>query len=465
MKNKNFKILMASAEVAPFAKVGGLADVVGSLPAALKKLGCDIRVIMPLYGLIDRKKYKLKKIFSNIEISTGNEIIKINLWQTKYNNVKFYFIEEKNYFGKKAVYFGNNSERFLFFSSACLEILLIIKFKPDIIHCHDFHTAMITDLVKVRSLGYKTLYTIHNLNYQGKSEIEVLSTGNLTADSLKSLTEDARDNDINFMVQGIINAGLVNTVSPTYAKEIAISVYGAGLEKIIRQNKNKIFGILNGIDVDFFNPAVDKNIKYKYSIKTIKNKTKNKLYLQKLLGLPVDKNIAVVGFVSRLAWQKGIELITEDIIKDSNCQFVFLGTGQPEYEKQLKKIAKKYPKKVSARIEFDIKLAQMIYAGSDIFLMPSRFEPCGLGQMIAMRYGSVPIVRTTGGLKDTVDKKVGFSFKEFSSLALKKEFTKALKIYYDKPRKWLSLQKNCLKKDFSWNRSAREYLQLYKKLV
>ncbi len=465
MRNKEIKILMASAEAAPFAKVGGLADIVGSLPGALKKLGCDVRVIIPLYGSVDRKKYKLKKTFSNVLILTNGRIVKVNLWQTNYHEVKFYFIDYKKYFGNKKVYFGNNAERFLFFSSVCLRILPVIKFKPDIIHCHDFHTAMITDLIKARNLSYKTLYTIHNLNYQGKSEIEVLSSGNLAVDSLESLTKDAQDNDINFMTQGIINAGLVNTVSPTYSKEMATSVYGAGLEKIIKQNQSKISGILNGLDVDFFNPAADRNIKYKYSIKTLNNKIKNKLYLQKLLGLPADKNIALVGFISRLAWQKGIELIAEDLIEDSNCQFIFLGTGQKNYESYLKKLGRKYPDKVSARIEFDIKLAQMIYAGSDIFLMPSRFEPCGLGQMIAMRYGAVPIVRATGGLEDTVDEKVGFSFIDFSPEKLFQALKKALNIYYSKPKKWQKIQKNGMKRDFSWNKSAKEYLKLYSKLA
>lgn len=462
---------MAAAEVAPFAKVGGLADVAGSLPFAIKKLDCDIRVIMPLYGLIDKKKYKLKKIYSNIEILTDKKIVKINIWFSLYKGIKIYFIDYKKYFGQKKVYFGNNSERFLFFSLSCLHILPIIKFKPNIIHCHDFHTALIPNLLKEASKygGYmkdiRTLYTIHNLNYQGKSEIEILSTGNLTKNSLESLAKDAQDGDVNFMAQGIINSDLVNTVSPTYSKEIASSIYGAGLEKIIKQNSQKISGILNGIDVNFFNPAVDKNIKHKYSIKTINNKNKNKLFLQKLLSLPINKNIAVIGFISRLAWQKGIELITEDIIKNSNCQFIFLGTGQKKYESCLKKLARKYPDKVSAQIKFDIKLAQMIYAGSDIFLMPSRFEPCGLGQMISMRYGAVPIVRATGGLKDTVDKKVGFSFREFSAKELFLALNRALKIYYDQPKKWRSLQKNCMKRDFSWNKSAKEYLRLYKKLL
>ncbi|MFH1522969.1 MAG: glycogen/starch synthase [Patescibacteria group bacterium] len=469
-KGKKLKILMVSSEVAPFAKVGGLADVVGSLPKALVKLGCEVRVIMPLYGVVDRKKYKIKKIFSNIEILSSGKKVKINLWRAIYNGVLFYFIEENKFFGRKIVYLGNSAERFLFFSLACLRILPIVKFMPNVIHCHDFHTALITDLIKASGSKIKTLYTIHNLNYQGKSEIEVLTTGNLTKHSLESLTRDAQDGDINFMQQGIVNADLVNTVSPTYAKEISQESYGAGLEKIIRANKHKITGIINGIDFNLFNPATDKFIKKKYSIKSLSEKEKNKLALQKMVGLPQDKNICLAGFISRLAWQKGVELFTERMIKeisesDKPCQFVFLGTGQKEYETYFKSLAKIFPKYVSAEMKFDIKLAQQIYAGSDMFLMPSRFEPCGLGQMIAMRYGTVPVVRETGGLTDTVDKKVGFKFNIFKSRELQKAINNALDIYYKKPRSWKKLQNNCMKKDFSWDKSARDYLRLYKKLV
>ncbi|MCK4554124.1 glycogen synthase, partial [Candidatus Parcubacteria bacterium] len=291
-----------------------------------------------------------------------------------------------------------------------------------------------------------------------------LSTGNLTKNSLQSLSKDAQDGDINFMVQGVLNAGLINTVSPTYAKEITTSIYGASLDNIIKKRKNDLYGILNGIDIKFFNPSKDKFIKQKYSIKTLNKKTANKLALQKQLGLPPDKNIALIGFISRLVWQKGIELITEEIVKNTNCQFAILGTGQKKYEKQLKQLTKKYPDKFRAQIMFDIKLAQQIYASSDIFLMPSRFEPCGLGQMIAMRYGAAPIARATGGLDDTINTKVGFKFNDFSAEALLKTLQKALRVYYNQPKKWRDLQINGMKKDFSWNKSAKEYLKLYRKL-
>jgi starch synthase len=474
---------MAAAEISPFAKAGGLADVVGSLPPALKKLGCDARLIMPLYGAIERKKFKLKKIRSNVPVISNNRQVKINIWKTKLptTSVIVYFIEQKQYFGAKEIYAKkNNAERFLFFSLATLHILPIIKFKPDIIHCHDFHTALIPDLLKVNNWTYlknvKTIYTIHNLNYQGNSEIETLKTGNLTKNSLKSLSKDAKDGDINFMVQGILNADLVTTVSKTYAKEIATSIYGARLDNIIKKRRKDLYGILNGIDTKFYDPAKDEFIKTNYSIKTLNKKIENKLYLQKKLNLPQNKNIALVGMVSRLVWQKGLELITEQLA-GLNCQFVILGTGQKKYEKHLKTLAKKYPNKFSARIMFDTKLAQEIYAGADIFLMPSRFEPCGLGQMIAMRYGAVPLVRATGGLADTVrecrmsnvecriKKGTGFVFKNFSVDALYNKLRQALNIYYRKPKLWRRLQINGMEKDFSWDKSAKEYLKLYKLLA
>jgi len=470
MKKQKLKILMASAEIAPFAKVGGLADVVGSLPPALKKLDCDVRLILPLYGNIKLKSYKVKKLKDIIEICSGGKTRKIEIWESKLPNssVPVYFIEEEEYFSPNEVYSKkNNSERFLFFSLAVLHGLPHIGFQPDIIHCHDFHTALIPDLLKAGRHEYyknsKTLYTIHNLNYQGKSEIEVLKTGNLSKHSLKSLTKDAQDGDINFMVQGILNSDLVNTVSPTYAREIATSFYGAGLEEIIRKNKRKFSGILNGIDIDFFDPAKDKFIKKRYSIKSLNKKIKNKFALQKKLGLSKNKNIPIVSIVSRLVWQKGLELITKDLI-ELDCQFVFLGSGQKKYENHLKKFAKKYPDRVSTNIMFDEKLAHLIYAGSDIFLMPSRFEPCGLGQMVAMRYGTVPVARKTGGLADTVTSNVGFGFTEFAEEAFYGAVRRSLNTFYNNPKKWRKIQMNGMNKDFSWNKSAKEYLKLYKKL-
>jgi starch synthase len=470
-KKKTIKVLMATAEAAPLAKVGGLADVAGSLPSVLKRLGVDIRLVMPLYGTIDRRKYKLKKIYTDLEIPSGRLFIKTNIYRTNLpgTRVPVYLIDAPAYFKYDHIYVpGNNSERFLFFSLAALYALPIMKFIPDIVHCQDYHTALIPDILKTTGLEYlqglKTLFTIHNLNYQGQTETGVLSTGNLHPRMLESLSRDARNGDINFMVQGILNADLINTVSPTYAREITTSVYGAGLEKVLQKRKSDLYGILNGIDINLFNPVRDKYIKINYSARTLKRKVENKLALQKKLGLPVDKEKPLVGMVARLFWQKGVDLITKRFSR-LNCQFVFLGTGLPEYEEHLQTLVRVNPKQFRAIIDFDVALAQEIYAGADIFLMPSRFEPCGLGQMIAMRYGAVPVVRATGGLADTVTEEVGFSFKNVSTREFYQILKEALDVYYDQPERWRALQVAGMKKNFSWRQSAREYLKLYQKLV
>jgi len=444
-KNKKLKILIAAAEAAPIAKVGGLGDVISSLPKALVKLNLDARVIIPFYGAIDKNKYKIKLIKQNIKIN-GTAI---NLWQTNLpdSTVPVYLIEH-NFFQKKEIYSTMLADgpadikKFTFFSRMILPSLEAINFQPDIIHLNDWHTAPVAQLLKIKYKTksffkqIKTLYTIHNLANQGITKTE------------------------NYMATGILNSNLINTVSPTYAKEILTKEYGAGLEKFLTKRKKQLFGILNGIDTDFFNPQTDKLIKLNYSAEALEKKVANKAQLQRQLGLPQNKNIALVGLISRLVWQKGLDLINDKLL-ELNCQFVFLGTGQKKYEEQLLKLAKKFLQQFSAQIKFDEKLAHLIYAGSDIFLMPSYFEPCGLGQMIAMRYGTAPLVRATGGLADTVNDKVGFSFKKYSAPILYKTLDKTLTIFYNQPQIWRQLQINGMKQNFSWDKSAKEYLKLY----
>ena len=468
---KQIKVLMAAAECAPYAKVGGLGDVVGSLPPAIKKLGVDIRLVLPLYGSISRRKYGLKKIYRELEVPSGRALLKIDIYEGKLpgTSVVVYFIDSPEYFSRDEVYApGDNSERFLFFSLAALYAIPALGWQPNIVHAQDSHVALMTDIIKVSNLEYirglKTLYTIHNFRYQGKTKAKVLSTGNLHPESFRPLSLDIRDGDVNYMVQGVLNADLINTVSPTYAKEIKTSAYGAGLERIIRRRRDDLYGILNGIDTKFFDPVHDPFIHFNYSDKSIAKKKKNKTALQKQLGLPIDPNRPLVGLVSRLAWQKGIDLITGRLSR-LKAQFVILGTGASKHEAHLRDLAKKYPEQFSAQIMFDIKLAQRIYAASDIFLMPSRFEPCGLGQMIAMRYGAIPVARATGGLKDTVTPQLGFRFKNVSKTELFNAVKNALDIYYDHPRQWQQMQVRGMKQDFSWDRSAKAYVRLYKKLV
>ncbi len=471
MKKNQISVLMASAEVSPFVKVGGLADVLSSLPPAIKKLNTDVRLIMPKYGNINEKKYKLEKICNNIKVPSAKEIQKVDLYLgfLPKTDIPVYFIANKKYFSKKEVYWGNDAERFSFFCLAVMYVLPEIEFKPDIIHAHDFHSALLTNLVKVSPYIYfknaKTLYTIHNLNYQGKFDPKLLKNANLNTKSMKTLAKDAKDGDINLMVQGIFNSDLLNTVSPSYAKEITKKEQGGGLHKVINLNKDKLSGIINGLDLEVFNPDTDQDIVSNYNYKQLDKKIDNKLALQKEMGLKEDKDVPLVAMVSRLAWQKGLELIEDNLIKNLDMQVVILGTGEEKYEKRLSALAKKYPNKLVAKIMFSSDMAQRIYAGSDFFLMPSRFEPCGLGQMISMRYGSLPIVRATGGLKDTVDKSVGFVFKKFSARAFYLAVKRAVDTYKQNPKTFKKMQIKAMKKDFSWDNSAKKYLKLYKTLL
>ncbi|MFH1255185.1 MAG: glycogen/starch synthase [bacterium] len=445
MNGKN-KILFLSAEVTPLAKVGGLGDVAGALPQALNKLGVDIRICLPFYGMIDQKKYPAEKIISRLPAPAGDKNQAVDVWETYLpeTDIPVYLIKH-DFFNSKEIY-SHDLERFSFFTRAALEAAEKLNFRPDIVHANDWHTAMAADFIKQlnRQNSFfsktKTLYTIHNLANQGITKTK------------------------NYMAEGILNSDIINTVSPTYAKEILTKEFGAGLENILFKRKSRLYGILNGIDTAFFNPETDSLIEQKYSQKNSKEKTVNKIALQKQLGLAQNEKTALVGMVSRLVWQKGVDLISEEFSR-LDCQFVFLGTGEKKYENALLKMAEKFPSRFSARIKFDEKLAHLIYAGSDMFLMPSRFEPCGLGQMVAMRYGTVPVVRATGGLADTVNGKNGFAFKKYSSQELYKTINKALNVFYKDKKTWDRIKINGMKSDFSWDKSAREYLKIYEKIA
>lgn len=500
---QKLKILIAAAEAAPLAKVGGLGDVIGALPKALAKLNLDVRIIIPFYEAIDRKKYKIGFLKSIIINSDSRTYQQVDLWQTKLpgSAIPVYLIEH-DYFKGENIYSSklNNKihklypcnpddiSKFIFFSLAVIESIKCLDFKPDIIHLNDWHTAPIALYLKsvYQSDNFfnniKTLLTIHNLANQGITNSGRVNSNNFNS-NFPSIKSDLEDGNINFMAQGIINADLINTVSPTYAKEILTKKFGCGLDKMLSKRKNNLFGILNGLDHNFFNPTKDKYLRQRYSLKTLKGKSINKVALQKKLGLPVDKNIAVISLISRLVWQKGVDLVNSELIEainkpDGSCQFVILGMGEEIYEKKLKLLNKKYTHLVKIQIKFDELLAHLIYAASDIFLMPSRFEPCGLGQMIAMQYGTIPLVYPTGGLIDTVNpleqnktssghknEEDGFIFQEFSTKGLSRVLRLALDIYYHDKKKWRSLQINGMKKDFSWENSAKEYLRLYKKIV
>jgi len=463
------KILFVASECAPIAKVGGLADVIGALPKALKKLGADVSVLIPFYESITLKREDLKLVLEERKIQFNGGLEDFNLWQTfiPKSKVPLLLVENKKYF-QGNVYVeadasagGSEEEakRFLFFSATTAEIAKILKF--DILHCHDWHTAIIPFLLKKEGTKIKTLLTIHNLQYQGIYSFSVFN---------RLLNTEFRE-DVNCLKEGILNADFINTVSPNYAKEILTPEYGYGLEKFLGQRKNNLAGILNGLDTEEFNPKTDKNLETNYSLEDIEKKEKNKIYLQKKYFKEADLNIPVLGIVSRLADQKGIDLIKEifpDLMKE-NIQFILLGTGIKEYEIFFEKKKKEFPQKFWAKIGFDDNLARKIYAGADIFLMPSLFEPCGLGQLISMRYGTVPVVRRTGGLKDTVlpatlnGNRTGFVFEKYSVKELIKTIRKSLTFYKNK-KIWRKIQINGMKQDFSWEKSAKKYLSIYKKL-
>lgn len=481
MKTKPIKILFLTAEIAPLAKVGGLGDVLGALPKAIGKDKAEIRMCLPFYGSIDAKKTTVKLLAENLKIPVYGKQQKFSLYSTLLPGTKIpvYLINHR-LFSKKEIYSSGkgrfdsgNAWRFAFFTRASLEASKFLKFSPDIIHCHDWHSALAPAMIKsdenLKSFfsQVKFLFTIHNLANQGKAKPEIIRAYGLTTNPVKV---DVKNKDLNFMVQGILGADLVNTVSPAYAKEILTPELGAGLNKILLKRKKSLSGILNGIDTDAYNPKNDKYLSFQYSESKLGGKENNKLVLQKKLGWKTGKKICLIGVVTRLVWQKGLDLFTENLIKQINSlqkpwQIVFLGAGEKKYETGLKKLEKKYPNTVKTILGFDEKLAHEIYAASDIFLVPSRFEPCGLTQMIAMRYGSVPAVRATGGLIDTVNKSVGFSFKKYTSDDLAATLIKALNVYYNKPTQWKKLQINGMKKDFSWKKSAKEYMKLYNRLI
>ncbi|MFA5051417.1 MAG: glycogen/starch synthase, partial [Patescibacteria group bacterium] len=440
----------------------------------------DIRIVIPYYRPIKEKKFGGKIIAQfKIKIGAGEEIVNIYKTILPKTDISVYLLENKKYLTNGGVYLDiknfDHIKRFLFFSLAIPEFLKVINWQPDIIHAHDWQTGFIPVILKLKKIKIKVLFTIHNLLTQGCwNSDECLKFIGLKADFKKS-------NDFNTMRQAISAADLITTVSPSYAKEIKTKFYGRGLEREIKSRSKDFYGILNGIDTDIFNPLTDPSLVKNYSIKNLEDKSFNKIYLQKKCGFEISKDIPLLGVISRLDEQKGIDLIykiTNELI-ENNCQIIILGTGWPEYEKIIKKIQEKYPHNIRSFIEFDPKLAQQIYAGADMFLMPSKFEPCGLCQMIAMRYGTIPIVRATGGLRDTVknvklnndlldlNKRVigdGFSFSDYNSQKFLVAIKRALNFYQNK-KIWRKIQINAMNQNFSWHQSAKKYLKLYNKLL
>lgn len=478
MSSKQFRILIAAAEVAPYAKTGGLADVAGSLPKALAVLGHDVRVVMPKYKQIREGEYLIDyPVEMDHHIETG--IIKLTHLKSRCGQIPVYLIDNHQYFYRDGLYcFPDEAERFNFFNKAILGMLPRIDWQPHLIHCNDWQTGLVPLILNTKYVDdpyyqkIATLFTIHNLQYQGlfpRRTLNLLGLGDeyFTPERLEFYGE------INFMKAGIIYADLINTVSNKYALEIQTPEFGERLDGLLRKRAQDLFGIINGIDYEEYDPETDPRIYQNYSIETVDLKRENKRRLQQEMGLPAS-GAPLIGIVSRLVDQKGFDLVSSsfDMLMALGVQLVLLGSGDDHYQKLFAQLKMKYPGQVAIHLGFNPALAQKIYAGADMFLMPSRFEPCGLSQLISLRYGTVPIVRAVGGLADTIQdyeeakgKGNGFSFKPYDPAALLDAVSRAVNLYQERPQQWRCLVVNAMKCDFSWQRSAQEYVKLYEKAI
>lgn len=481
---KQLKILLAASEAVPFSKTGGLADAAGSLPLALSSLGEKIAVFLPYYRLTKNKDFGIKSLQKGLKAEWGNWNSDFSLYHCKKENVDFYFIDKKEYFNRDFIYgtplgdYPDNAERFGFFANSVLSSAQALNFKPDIIHCNDWHTALIPFYLKHKLANQeffkntKILFTIHNLAYQGIFPKEVISKLGIgceffTPESLEFYGK------LNFIKSGILYSDAITTVSRGYAKEILTKKFGCGLEGLLALRKNNLYGITNGADYTQWNPKTDKLIKVNYGRKNLRDKLKCKKDLLKQIRLSLSLNAPLLGMVSRLTQQKGIDIIINSILRvvTLGCGLVILGVGDEKYHKKLLALAKKYPQNIAVRIGFDNKLAHRIEAGCDMFLMPSRYEPCGLSQLYSLKYGTIPIVRAVGGLNDTIidygknpDSGNGFKFSTLRPDDFIGALKRAISVYKNK-KEWKNILLRIMKLDFSWEESAKEYIKVYQSIL
>lgn len=483
--NSPLKVLFLSAEVVPFAKTGGLADVAGSLPKAIRALGHDVRVCMPRYGRVDKAKFGLKEVVPCFDVPMDHAKEQASIWQgTIGQDVPVYMVDNAHYFDRDGIYmYPDDAERFIFWCRAALEMLRRpeIDWQPDIIHCNDWHTAIIPNWLRT---VYKddpfyahaaTVYTIHNLAYQGIFGHRVLEIAGIDEYGFLYHPEMADMAEVvDLMARGIYFADVISTVSERYAQEILTPEFGERMDPLLRDRRDRLFGILNGIDYEVMDPATDPHLAARFDAQHLEARAANKAALQREAGLAVSPTTPLVGVISRLTDQKGFDLISriiDPLMNYVDLQFVLLGTGEQTYHDMFSALAQRYPQKAAVFLTFNAPLAQRIYGGSDIFLMPSRFEPCGLGQMIAMRYGSVPVVRATGGLADTVvdfdprtGKGNGFTFEAYDAMALFIALVRAAETYKHEAA-WRQLMLRGMAEDFSWTRSAGRYIDLYRRAI
>ena len=473
------KVLYVASEAVPFIKTGGLADGVGSLPKCFPKEYFDVRVVIPKYACMKPQFKDQLRYITHFYLDLNWRQQYVGIFETEYDGIKFYFIDNEEHFSGDKPYYGMPAdlEKFAFFSKAALSILPVIDFRPDIIHCHDWQTGLIPVYLKERFQGsdfyrgIKSVMTIHNLKFQGVYDIKTIKSITGLSDYFFTPDKLESNKDANYLKGGLVYADAITTVSNTYAEEIKTPFYGEGLDGLMCARSNSLRGIVNGIDYGEYNPETDTMIAKNYNAKTFrKEKVKNKLALQEELGLEVNPKTMMLGIVSRLTDQKGFDLIAYvmDELCQDGIQLVVLGTGEEKYENMFRHFAWKYDKKVSANIYYSEALSHKIYAASDAFLMPSLFEPCGLSQLMSLRYGTVPIVRETGGLKDTVQPYnefegtgTGFSFTNYNAHEMLGTIRYAEQVYYDRKREWNKIIDRAMAKDYSWNNSAKQYEEMY----
>ncbi len=473
------KILFVASEAVPFIKTGGLADVVGTLPKYFDKENYDVRVVLPKYLCMKQQFVEMLEYKTHFYMELGWRSQYVGVYETQVEGVTFYFVDNEFYF-KGFQPYGNiyeDIEKFAFFSRAALSMLPIIEFKPDIIHCHDWQSGLVPIFLDNFRFGgefyrdIRTVMTIHNLKFQGAWDAKTVQDITGLPDYYFAPDKLTSFDDANYLKGGIVYADKVTTVSSTYAEEIKTPFFGEKLEGLMCARSNVLTGIVNGIDYDDFSPDTDNHIAKKFTVSNFrKEKVKNKIALQEELGLAKNNKAMMIGIVSRLTDQKGVDLIAYvmDELCQDNIQLVVLGTGEERYENMFRHYAWKYPDKVSANIYYSEAMSHKIYASCDAFLMPSLFEPCGLSQLMSLRYGTLPIVRETGGLKDTVipyneieKTGTGFGFRNYNAHEMLTSIRYAEQIYYDKKRDWNKMVERAMQEDFSWGRSAKEYENLY----
>jgi len=485
----DMKVAFVASEVVPFAKTGGLADVAGALPIEMKKMGVDIKVFMPKYYSVDEHKYKLKYLDSvgelRIRVNGYPQPVSVYTGFLPNSNVEIFFIDAPKYFHRSSIYTNDwdEDERFILFQKAVIEVMQRLGWAPDLIHCNDWQTGLIPLMIRDNYNwdrmfdNTSIIFTIHNIGYQGVFGIDTLRKAEIKEKHFYETHAIEHGGAVNFMKAAILYSDIINTVSDTYARELLSSEYGAGMHYYLWQRKDDLYGILNGIDYDVWDPERDRHLPHHYNRENLSGKTENKKFMLEKMHLPYHPDVPVVGMVTRMVSQKGFDILEPVIFElmQYDLQFVILGSGESKYEEMFNHVARIFPHKVSVYLGYNNELAHLIEAGADIFLMPSAYEPCGLNQMYSLLYGTVPVVRKTGGLADTVfdwdetsyhghDYGNGFSFNDYAGWALSDAVKRAVNRFHDKAT-WTKIQQNGMKMDLSWKGSAEKYLELYKRAM